>query len=78
MAWDIPGAIKSVAEAFLDVFHWKTGGREKALNELIAEEERLNHAYWLATSNRDYLLADSLYHQLRRVRDQAKSRRTGT
>jgi len=72
MPWS--DAIAAVAEAFREVFGWKTGGREQSANQLRKEEERLNAAYREALSKRDYVLANDIYHDLRRVRDQAKSR----
>lgn len=75
MAWDIPGALKSMADAFLKVFDWKTGGRTKDENTLRDEADHWKEEYDKAMAGRDYQHATFAMQQLRRVRDKARAQR---
>lgn len=75
MPWDIPGAIKSAADAFLKVFDWKTGGRTKDENTLRDEADHWKEEYDKAMAGRDYQHATFAMQQLRKVRDKARAQR---
>lgn len=75
MAWDIPGAIKIVAEAFLDVFRWKTGGRTKDENVLRDEADHWKDAYDKAMAAGDFQSATYCMMELRKIRAKARAQR---
>lgn len=75
MAWDIPGALKSMSDAFLKVFDWKTGGRTQDENALRDEADHWKEEYDKANATGDYQHATFAMQQLRRVRDQARAQR---
>lgn len=75
MTWDIPGAIKSMADAFLKVFDWKTGGRTKDENALRDEADHWKEEYDKAMAAGDFQRGTYCMQQLRRVRDQARAQR---
>ncbi len=75
MTWDIPGALKSMADAFLKVFDWKTGGRTKDENALRDEADHWKEEYDKAMAAGDFQRGTYCMQQLRRVRDQARAQR---
>lgn len=75
MAWDIPGALKSMADAFLKVFDWKTGGRTQDENALRDEADHWKEEYDKAMAAGDFATGTYCMQQLRLVRNKARAQR---
>jgi hypothetical protein len=64
-------ALEAFAEAFKDVFQWKTGGRSSDDNALRSEAEKWRGEYDKAMAGKDFAHANFALSQLRKLRDEA-------
>lgn len=72
---DIVGAIKAVAESFLAVFGWQTGGRTRDENRLRARAEAAQKEHDDAMDSGDADRIVRARDAQRRVLDEARSKR---
>lgn len=73
MSW--AAALTAVAEAFRDVFGWKTGGRTQDENVLRDEADHWKEEYDKAIAGGDFQHATFAMQQLRVVRSKARAQR---
>lgn len=72
MGW--ADAIAGAFKAFTEVFTWRTGGRTHDENSLREQVERWNEEYNKALSAGDVVRTNRAFTELRRVRDEARSK----